>query len=98
MCIRDSFTPILLKQLHVLKNLGKYNPHAIEDHIYNLKNPLVFRSGKSRTALLSLRDQYILKKQNSDIYDFYMSGIKHMNSKIDIRNIRQVHSVGYSLV
>lgn len=93
-----NFTPILLKQLHVLKNLGAYNPHAIEDHIYNLKNPLLFKSGKSRTSLLSLRDHYIFKKQNSDIYDFYISGITRMNSKIDIRSIRPVHSVGYSVV
>jgi hypothetical protein len=92
-----NFTPILVKQLHVLKNSSSLI-YAVEKCIYDLKNPLIFKSAKSKTTLLSLRDQYLLNNQNSKVYDLYMSGLKNMSSKIDPRQMRTIHSIGYSLV
>ena len=93
-----NFTPILIKQLHVLKNTSNLNMHIIEPHIYKLKNPPIFNSGKSRTSLISLRDQYLYKKKNSDLYQFYISGIMNMSSRIDIQRITPIHSVSYPIV
>lgn len=91
------FTPILVKQLHTLKNANA-PMYIVEKYIYNLKNPLIFRSGKSKTPLLSLRDQYLHNNYNSKVYDYYVSGLKNISSKIDLQQIRTVHSIGYSLV
>lgn len=92
-----NFTPILVKQLHTLKNADAHMSN-VESLIYNLKNPLVFRSGKSKTTLLSLRDQYLQSKQNSRVYDFYISGLKNMSSKINIQRIPPIHSISYSII
>ncbi|MEN9389816.1 MAG: hypothetical protein RLY61_900 [Candidatus Parcubacteria bacterium] len=91
-----NFTPILVKQLHVLKNTPNVFLPTVEKYIYNLKNPLIFKSPKSPTTLLSLRDQYLHKKKNSRVHDLYVSGLKNISSFIDPRQMRTIHSVGYS--
>ena len=94
-----NFTPVLLKQVHILKNTPNFDPFNVEKYVYNLKNPLVFRSGKSRSSILSLRDQYLFNAKDSDVYKLYISGITRMHSKADMRKItKQIHSIGYSLV
>lgn len=93
------FTPILVKQVHVLKNTPNLNMQIVEPHIYNLRNPLVFRSGKSVTSLLSLRDQYMHNKVGSRAYDIYRAGIKYMYLRLqNIMSIPPLHTRGYSLV
>lgn len=47
--------------------------------IYKLRNPITYKSGKSKTSILSLRDMYILDDKSSDIYKIYLDGIKKMN-------------------
>jgi len=42
---------------------------------YQPKNPLMFQSVKSNNSFLSVRDQYLLNKKNSDIYQSYISAI-----------------------
>jgi hypothetical protein len=42
---------------------------------YEPKNPLIFQSKKSNSSFLSARDQFLLKNQNSDIYQSYISAL-----------------------
>lgn len=102
-----NFTPILVKQLHVIRNefleLKKKYPHTdlpdIEKYIYNLRNPLLYKSPKSRTPILSYRDQYLLDKKDSKVYDMYKSGINNINIRLEgLLNIKTIQSVGYSII
>ena len=44
--------------------------------IYNLKTPLIFKSKKSFTTSISSRDMYMLKNQNSDMYNMFLEGLQ----------------------
>lgn len=89
------FTPILLKQLHTIKGLSFLNRLDVDKLIYNLKNPLTFKSPKSPSVFLSLRDSYLVNKKNTPIYDFYMSGIKHMHAKANALKMHVILSRSY---
>jgi hypothetical protein len=84
------FPQILIKQLHVLKKacqtefklgydktqgVNTFSGISTNQLIYNLRRPLFFKSLKSNTGRLSLRDAFFINKKNSEIYDFYSSGI-----------------------
>lgn len=69
---------ILLKQLHLLK---KAIPTPITNEqvgrfVYKLKNPLVYKSPKSRSSEMAIRDSFVLDHKDSDIYKFHQLGMK----------------------
>lgn len=71
---------IVRKQAHILlkaTRAGVVNPdHRVRVVQGNLKHPLNFVSKKSTTNILSVRDHFLLKKKDSQIYDIYSEGIK----------------------
>lgn len=110
----DPYYPnILIKQLHMLYKVynscltsdydessgvtiyGKLNTNDI---IYNLKKPLAFKSPKSLTSILSLRDNYLLNKKNSDVYDLYKTGIDFINSNLNLRKLPVIQTKHYSII
>ena len=74
---------ILLKQLHTLKKSG-YTNILGHDHVnnvvYNLRKPLIHKSPKSGTAFLSLRDTFLMTKNDQRLSDFFNSGIKNISN------------------
>ena len=89
---------ILLKQIHTIKETRLKYPTVnltIDDMIYNLKNPLVFKSPKSRISILSLRDDFLRNKTNSEIFDFYKHSMNKMKQYTDILNMPVVFSKYY---
>jgi len=70
---RESFTKKNSKYLDVI--------HKI---IYDTKNPLTYVSKKGSNSFLSVRDSYLPKKKNSDIWNFYGKSISHMIKNYNI--------------
>lgn len=74
---------IVVKQIHELNKLKEYvNPNVL----YDLKRPLAYKSAKSPTNILSLRDNFLRTKTNNDVFDFYRMGINKLSSGIDVKN------------
>jgi hypothetical protein len=104
-----NYTDILIKQLHVLRrfnNTSKHNFHqtipisinsCVDSIVYNLKRPILFKSPKSKSGILSLRDTFLNEKKNSDIYDFYNIGITKMNERIGQHKLGPIFSKFYDL-
>ena len=100
-----SMPEILVKQLHILARIARSSkilPESIDHDIvnnvvYDLKKKLLFKSGKSATGLLSLRDMYLINKTNSDVFRFYASGISNMKKHINVKDIRPIYSRFYSI-
>jgi hypothetical protein len=88
---------ILIKQLHVLLNLPMVLRTQTDRMIYNLRKPLIFKSPKSPTNLLSLRDKFLLNHMNSSLFDFYKHGIRNMNKRIGIKPKHQITTKFYRL-
>lgn len=58
--------------------------------VYNLKNPMLMKTKKSSSVLLSIRDSFIKKKTDSEIYKYYRDSlIKVMK---DVPDIRKTHT------
>jgi hypothetical protein len=108
-----TYPEILLKQLHVLKRFYQmsystsYNPSVgsqvfsgkITDSIvYDLKRPLVFKSPKSKTSVLSLRDNYLMNSQDSEIFSLYKSGIDNMKQRINLDELVTINSRFYEIL
>lgn len=108
-----TYPQILLKQLHTLNHAyrnsftNKYDKDLgvqvlsnenINDIIYRLKKPILFKSPKSKTNILSLRDNYLNNKKNSDVYDFYQKGISKIESVIDLEKMIPIQSKFYEIV
>jgi hypothetical protein len=110
----DSTNPeILLKQLHLLKKVQeikkemcydsyhgvqRYNNLNVNQIVYNLKRPILYKSPKSPTNILSFRDAYLNKNKNSDVYELYTKGLDKIQTVIDIKKIPIIRSKLYSLV
>lgn len=58
----------------------------IKNIIYNLKHPLNYETKKSKTPFLSKRDMFMLNKQNSKIFEYYINGLKILNKDIINQN------------
>lgn len=91
---------IIKKQAYIMLKASKNfvnkkqfidNYHKIYNKIiYNIKNPLLVSTKKSSSILLSIRDSFIKKKTDSEIYKYYSNGlIKIMK---DIPDIKKVHT------
>ena len=88
--ITPDFPQLTIKQHHILMRLYEYmvkehkvlpydkNELTIERVLYKHKNPLQFISEKSKTKLLSARDQFILNNTDSEIYKIYRDAMKKM--------------------
>jgi hypothetical protein len=59
---------------------------TVSNLVYSLKKPILFKSPKSPSNILSLRDQYVKNSKDSDLYKFYFSGINNLAKVIDIDN------------
>ena len=91
---------ILLKQIHTIKKTRLKYPNVnltVDDIIYNLKNPLIFKSPKSSINILSLRDNYLKNKTNNEIFDFYKHSMKKMQNYVNILQIPAIHSKYYTI-
>lgn len=108
-----TYPQILLKQLHVLKNhyvithSTSYDPFLgsqmfggkMTDHIvYNLKRPLVFKSPKSITPIISLRDDFLKDSKDSDVFKLHDAGIKKMKMHIDLNELVTINSKFYNIL
>lgn len=91
---------ILLKQLHKIKEFRIKFPNvnlSVDDIVYNLKNPLLFKSPKSPNNLLSLRDSFLKEKRNNSVYDFHKHSLEHMSKYIDVCSIPVVITKFYNI-
>jgi hypothetical protein len=106
-------TNVLLKQLHVLNrfysvsNTSSYNSEQsiqtlggldINKIVYDLRKPLIYKSPKSKNNLLSLRDNYLQQKQNSDVFSLYQLGIGRIDREIGVSSMTPILSRFYSIV
>lgn len=83
-----NYPEILLKQLHVLKKSGAIHlrSYPIDNILYNLRKKLIYKSPKSSSCTLSLRDSYLKNKTNNDAYTSYSQGINeiiHKNVQVE---------------
>ena len=81
-----TFPKILQKQIHCVLRMNEMpqsKSHA-EDianrAVYNLKKPLIYKSPKSTSTIISKRDRFILNAVNSDIFKIYKDGINKLNT------------------
>jgi hypothetical protein len=106
-------TNVLLKQLHVLNrayeiaynssydtstNVPVINNTSINNLVYNLKRPLLYKSPKSKDNLLSLRDSYLKEKQNSNVFSLYQRGIDRIGREVGTSSMIPVLSRFYNIV
>jgi hypothetical protein len=63
-----------------------YNYNRIFNRLIykTVQRPLVIPTRKSTNSYLSIRDQYMKRKQNSDIFSIYADGIKKLNQEIGL--------------
>ena len=84
-------TDIIRKQLHILKNYFQLvdpaqryrllmnadaRTQVIEKLVYNLRNPLLFKSSKAGNNVFSALDKYMVRYKNTELFSVYMDGIK----------------------
>jgi hypothetical protein len=108
-----TYPEILVKQLHMLKKVqeiknefrydayhgvNRYGDLNVNQIVYNLKRPILYKSPKSPSNILSLRDAYLKHKQNSDVYELYSKGLSKIQSIIDVNKIPSIKSKLYSLI
>jgi hypothetical protein len=106
-------TNILIKQLHVLRRMYELHSNISYNHIfsvptiggvdinnivYNLKKPLLYKSPKSKSNLISIRDNYLKGKQNSDVFFLYQSGLKRIDREVGALNMVPILSRFYSIL
>ena len=105
------FPLLLIKQLHVLKRaynikrtLSKDHVHGVQiisdisvnDLIYDIKKPIEHHT-KGKSHFISIRDDYLINKKDSDIYKFYISGIMKLDKEIGLNNYKSFVSKFYRI-
>ena len=91
---------ILLKQLHVIKNLElPLTPKPVVNLIYNLKKPLIYKSGKTIGFLIAKRDMFLMNHKDTKIFDFYKQGIKKLEEYFpdSYKNLPSIDSKYYAI-
>jgi hypothetical protein len=93
-------TEIMKKQAYTMvKTFSKFKDPWIfsknYDKIYNkvvydLRNPLIIKTKKSSSVLLSIRDTFIRNKTDSEIYKYYKSGLIKLMK--DVPDIQKTHT------
>lgn len=100
-------TTILVKQLHTMlsryhKVQGVYLPkngETADSIVYNLKMPIKFKSPKSGSYILSLRDTYLKhKSMNSELMKFYAMGIHKIKSNLNPSKLKPIKSKFYPII
>jgi hypothetical protein len=93
------YTDLLVKQIQQLKEKNCFGPNqkAAAKVLYNLKNPLKFESPKSGNVFWSLRDTYLRDMKNTELFEFYQSGLKEIDEKIGFSSMIPVPSRIYSI-
>ena len=70
------------KQLNFPSNYEKvYNKV-----IYNLRTPLQMPTKKSKGFLLSIRDEFMKRKTDSEMYKYYTEGLKKMAKDVGLHH------------
>jgi hypothetical protein len=93
------YTDLLVKQIQQLKEKNCFGPNqkAAAEVLYNLKNPLKFDSPKSGNVFWSLRDTYLRDMKNTELFEFYQSGLKEIDEKIGFSSMVPIPSRIYSV-
>lgn len=78
-----NYTDILVKQLFTLIHCEKQST-SIEDKLYKLRTPILYKSPKSQSIYLSLRDTYLIDNVDTKLFDFYRLGLKSIQNKIGL--------------
>lgn len=86
---------ILVKQLHVLKRLNEIDRQS--NSVYSLRRPIVFKSPKSGSVLLSLRDQYLRRSTDSAVFKMYAAGLRQIEERVGLNNLRPILSNFYAI-
>jgi hypothetical protein len=104
---------ILIKQLHLLKQvyqIQKTNEYTQEtgvqklsgvntdEIVYNLRKPILYKSPKSKTNYLSLRDSYLMNKTDSFVYTLYNAGISKLNFGVNKSAQSPISTKFYDLI
>jgi len=101
---------IMAKQNHILRNFydnldpdkrfyaySRAKEGLTAKLIYNLKNPLIFKSKKTIYTSISLRDMYMLKNQNSEMYKMFLEGLQTIKKYEPVTKISSFVSRSYYL-
>lgn len=94
---------IVVKQAHVVHRVTKdcklHNLQVPDIYkiLYRYRNPLNFMSAKSKTTILSVRDMFMLNKQNSEIYTMYSEGLSVLKKYKKLSENFNVYSKSYWL-
>jgi hypothetical protein len=106
-----SYPKILVKQLHIIKQVrdasgpgrmgsqqnqifGSMDTNSI---VYSLKYPLLYKSPKSRSLLLSGRDSFLLKTTDSPIHRYYVAGLRTITKEYSIAVQQPICSREYAI-
>lgn len=89
------YTDLLVKQIQVLKerNFSSKNQNLLAKELYSLKKNLSFHSPKSGNYFLSLRDEYIRKEKDTELFKFYFAGLENLDKKVGFDSIFPVNSI-----
>ena len=107
------YPEILVKQLHILRRhflltqklgyddleaVGTIGESSINSLVYNLRKPILFKSPKSKTYYLSLRDQFLKSKMNSLVAETHNRGIAELTARIGDKSPQPIFSKFYSII
>jgi hypothetical protein len=108
-----TYPNILVKQLHVIKRLNAiakpefnstkgtqvYGKIDVNQVIYDLKRPLIFKSPKSKSSLFSARDRFLGSARECSLFKRYSAGLTRMQNRAGIANIvKHITSREYSII
>ena len=91
----STYPQILLKQLHTLKHNWIQGHDFVNGTVYNLRKPLIYKSAKSGSSFLSLRDSYLKTKHDNKLYEFFKSSVLPMQHLEN--NLRNIGSKSYAI-
>lgn len=95
-----TFPKVLVKQLHTIKNLrdaGRPAVHPVDSLVYNLRNPLLYKSQKSSNTSVSLRDQYLYKTAGSEVNKLFLLGMQRLTERLGYTSMKPVYSRFYQI-
>ena len=89
--------PVLNRTSRYCMSIGQATPDRDGRNklFYNLKNPLIFQSEKTKFSALSPRDSYILSKQDSEIYKMYDEGMQVLKNYMRLDEKTTIFSRSY---
>jgi hypothetical protein len=82
---KQAFVMLKVYQNIPQKNSFTSNYEKIYNKIvYNLRNPLEMPTKKSKSFLLSIRDEFMKRKTDSEMYKYYTEGLKKMAKDVGL--------------